>query len=184
MKYLTVWTFQEVLSQALGCLKAPIWGLLTEWDFPICLGVETRGKSAREIQKYGIIEKDSQKVKKWRKTSSTRDRLTDWNANLVRKKKWSLTIEDTGYMPFIWVLDCIQYCFIFLMCSTFFPNEFLRGLVWSIIVSVPCHVTFPLVLSIQILELNLQKTERETFQLLTLKFFSLTLNEVYILFSF
>lgn len=119
-------------------LECSYWGRFTEWDFPTCLCGNQR-QSVKEWKTGGWNDRKGQSGSERTKEQAQleTERLRDWNTNIVRRKK-EREIDNEGYLPFIWVSDCVQ-CFLFLMCSTYFPSEFLRSLVWSIIVSLPSH---------------------------------------------
>lgn len=154
---------QEVLSQALGCLKALICAFSQNEVFPHAC-VETSGK-VKERKTWGWnIEKDSQKVKE-RRTSSTRDRETG-RLKCKYSQKTEREIDNEGYLPFIWIWVIYSVTFsLFLLPLV----EFTVGLVWSIIVSLLFRTTFSLMLVIHVLELNFQEKKLGTLQLLTLR---------------
>lgn len=86
--------------------------------------VETRGKVKERKAGGWNHRKGQSEVKEWRK--STRDREADRLKCQQKKKEREIDKKDTGYMPFIWELECIPCCFFSLLCSAYFPNEFKR----------------------------------------------------------
>lgn len=121
MKYLWQCGHSRRTVTSIWMLEGSYLGLFTEWGFSHMPVWKPEAKWRREKQEDGIVEKDSQKVKEQRKTSSTRDRLTDWNANIVRRKKegdWQRRIQDTCHLFECWIAYCV------VMCSVYFPSEF------------------------------------------------------------
>lgn len=138
-----MWTFKKYFHKHLDAWRLlfgpfhwmrffhmPVWKPETKWR--------------REKQEDGIIEKDSQKVKDRRKTSSTRDREADRLKCKYSQKK-EREIDIGGYRIHAIYLSIGLCTVLFFLSHVFyFPSEFLRGLVWSIIVffSVSHDISF------------------------------------------
>lgn len=104
---------QEVLSQVFGCFKGSYLGLFIEWGFSHMPVWKPEAKRRREKQENGIIEKDSQKVKERRKTSSARDREADrLKSKYSQKKEREIDNEGFRMLPFeYWSVYHVAFSF-------------------------------------------------------------------------
>lgn len=151
-KHLIVWLYSCVHPHTMYEISVTLWTLkkyfhkhLDAWRllfvpfhrmrFSHMAVWKPEAKWRREKQDDGIIEKDSQKVKE-RRTSSTRDRETG-RLKCKYSQKTEREIDNEGYLPFIWIWVIYSITFSFPYVVLTAPVEFTVGLVWSITVSLP-----------------------------------------------
>lgn len=102
---------QEALSQAFGCLKALTWAFSLNEVFFTCL-VEIRGtvkerKAGRWSHRKGQSESERTKEQAQLET----ERLRDWNANIVRRKRGRLTTKNTYHLFEYWIAYSVAFSF-------------------------------------------------------------------------